>query len=111
MAPQARQREHVHKQRERRQLALAGLGGVEKTVTMSFAGETVAAVPEDDLERETADGRASSVHFLHFPFTRNQSAKFRAPGAKVIVAIGHPEYSHMATMPEDARAVLAKDFD
>ncbi len=98
-------------QRERRQRALARLGGVERTVTMSFAGATVAAVPEDDLERTTADGRASSVHFLHFPITRDQAAKFRAPGAKVILAIGHPEYSHMAVMPEDVRTVLAKDFD
>ena len=98
-------------QRERRQRALARLGEVERTVTMSFAGATVAAVPEDDLERTTADGRASSVHFLHFPITRDQAAKFRAPGAKVILAIGHPEYSHMAVMPEDVRTVLAKDFD
>ncbi len=76
--------------RGRRERVLARLGGVEDTVSMSFAGETVAAAPEADVERSTAEGRASSVHFLHFPFTRVQIAKFRAPGCQVIVGIGHP---------------------
>ena len=98
-------------QRDRRQRALAGLGGVEKTVTMSVAGETIAAVPEDDVERSTEGGRASSVHFLHFPFSPKQVATFRAADAKVVVAIGHPGYAHMAVMPEDVRAALASDFD
>ncbi len=98
-------------QPERRQRVLAGLGGVEETVTMSFAGETITAVPEGDVARSTAEGRASSVHFLHFPFTREQAAKFRAPGAKVVVGIGHPGYGHMAAMPEAVRQALMHDFD
>ncbi len=98
-------------QPERRERVLAGLGGVEGTVTMSFAGETIAAVPEGDVARSTAEGRASSVHFLHFPFTREQAAKFRAPGAKVVVGIGHPGYGHMAAMPEAVRQALMHDFD
>ncbi len=98
-------------QPERRQRVLAGLGGVEGTVTMSFAGETITAVPEGDVARSTAEGRASSVHFLHFPFTREQAAKFRAPGAKVVVGIGHPGYGHMAAMPEAVRQALMHDFD
>ncbi len=98
-------------QRERRQRVLAGLGGVEETVTMSFAGETITAVPEGDVARSTAEGRASSVHFLHFPFTREQAAKFRAPGAKVVVGIGHPGYGHMAAMPEAVRQALMHDLD
>ncbi len=98
-------------QRDRRQRALAGLGGVELTVTMSVAGETIAAVPEDDVERSTDGGRASSVHFLHFPFTPNQVTTFRASDARVVVAIGHPGYAHMAVLPDDVRAALAGDFD
>ena len=98
-------------QPERRERVLAGLGGVEGTVTMSFAGETITAVPEGDVARSTAEGRASSVHFLHFPFTREQAAKFRAPGAKVVVGIGHPGYGHMAAMPEAVRQALMHDFD
>lgn len=90
---------------------LSRLGGVENTVTIGFAGETVAGVPEGDVARSTAEGRASSVHFLHFPFTREQAAKFRAPGAKVVVGIGHPGYGHMAAMPEAVRQALMHDFD
>jgi hypothetical protein len=97
-------------QPERRQQILATLGGVEDTVTMSLAGETIAAVPEGDVERSTAEGRTSSVHFLHFPFAPEQAAKFRAPGAKATVAIGHPRYSHSAAMPEAVRHALSDDF-
>ena len=97
-------------QRERRQQILATLGGVEDTVTMSLAGETIAAVPEGDVERSTAEGRTSSVHFLHFPFAPEQAAKFRAPDAKVTVGIGHPRYSHSAVMPEAVRHALSDDF-
>ncbi len=97
-------------QRERRQQMLATLGGVEDTVTMSLAGETIAAVPEGDVERSTAEGRTSSVHFLHFPFAPEQAARFRAPGAKVTVGIGHPRYGHSAAMPEAVRHALSDDF-
>jgi hypothetical protein len=98
-------------QKERRQQVLAGLGGVEHTVSLKFADETITAAPEDDVERSSAGGRTSSVHFLHFPFTGGTAAKFCAPGTRVVLSIGHPGYSHMAVMPEDVRTALANDFD
>ena len=76
-----------------------------------FAGETVKGVAEDDQERTRADGKASSVHFAHFPFTAAQIAKFRAPGTEVVVGFSHENYGHMAVMSETVRAALAKDFD
>ena len=63
------------------------------------------------MERSTAAGRASSVHFLRFPFTRAQIEMFAKPGADIVVGIGHEKYGHMARMPEAVRAALAKDFD
>jgi len=96
---------------ERRARFLAGLGGVEETVTLAFAGETVAAKPEADVDRTTADGKASSVQFLHFPFSADQIEKFRAPGQQVTLGIGHPKYGHMAVLPDDVRSALAADFD
>lgn len=95
----------------RRARLLASLGGVENTVNLSFDGETVGGVPEADVERTAPDGKASSVQFLHFPFSRAQIEKFRRPGAEVIVGIGHPRYRHLAAMPEAMRAALALDFD
>ena len=97
--------------RERRERLLSRLGGVENAVTIGFAGETVAGVPEGDVARSTEDGRASSVHFLHFPFTVQQIAKFRTPGTRVTAGVDHPQYAHMAVIPEAVRGALAEDFD
>lgn len=89
---------------------LARIGGIENTMFMSFDGETVAAVPEGDLERTREDGKASSVHFVHFKFSQAQIAKFRRPGMQVVLGFKHPNYGHMAVMPELSRAELTKDF-
>ena len=95
----------------RRKTFLSKLGGVEETMTIGFAGETVTGVPEADLDRTTADGKASSVQFVHFPFTDEQVARFRAAGTEVTFGFGHPEYGHMSMLPENVRAELAGDFD
>lgn len=90
---------------------LARLGGVEHTMFLSFAGETVVAKPEEDTERTNEQGKASSVHFVHFPFTDEQVRKFRVPDTQVVVGFKHPQYGHMAVMPDAVRAALAQDFD
>src|SRR5690606_2220488 len=54
-------------EKPRREAFLARLGGIEETAFLEFAGEKVTAVPEADVDRTTADGKASSVQFLHFP--------------------------------------------
>jgi hypothetical protein len=95
----------------RRAQVLDLLGGVEETVTLNFEGEGVAGVAEEDVDRTTADGKASSVQFLHFPFTAPQIETFRAPGTRVTVAITHPGYDHQAGMAEEVRQALAEDFD
>ncbi len=95
----------------RRTRVLAGLGGIEHTMFIRFAGETVKGVAEDDQERTRADGKASSVQFVHFPFTAEQIARFRAPGTEIVVGFNHENYGHMALMPETVRTALAKDFD
>ncbi len=95
----------------RRRKTLAVLGGIERTVTLDFEGETVKAVPEADTERTNAAGKAAAVHFLHFPFTAAQIAKFKKPGIRVLLGIGHREYAHMAILPDAMREALAKDFN
>jgi hypothetical protein len=95
----------------RRGRLLAGLGGVEETVSLEFEGETVRAVAEDDVDRTNAAGKASSVQFLHFPFTDDQAQKFADPDTRVVLVIAHPHYAHMAALPETARQALARDFD
>ena len=95
----------------RRATALAKLGGVEETVTIKIGDQVVTGVPEADIDRTTAAGKASAVQFIHFPFTPEAIAAFREPGAQVLVGFDHPQYGHMAVMPEAVRAALAEDFD
>lgn len=94
----------------RRANFLARLGGIEETVFIEFADETVTGVPEADVDRTTADGKASSVQFVHFPFTDDQVAKFSKAGTQVIIGFRHEQYAHMAIMPDPVRQSLASDF-
>lgn len=95
----------------RRGRLLAQLGGVETSMALLVAGESVAGMPEADLERSSPGGKASSVQFIHFPFTAPQISKFKTPGTQVMFAIRHPAYQHLAVLPEPVRAALAEDFD
>ena len=95
----------------RRARVLAGLGGIEQTAFFQLGASKIPALPEADQDRTTAEGKASSVQFVHFPFTEAQIAAFRQPGAQVILGFSHPAYSHMAVVAEATRAELAGDFD
>ena len=95
---------------------LGRLGGIEETIRLRIrakgAEQIVAAVPERDTERTDAEtGKASSVHFFHFPFSDAQVAAFRAENAEVTLEITHPRYKHAAGLPDAARHSLAADFD
>lgn len=94
----------------RRPIVLAQLTNIDQTVMLEFAGHKIRAVPEDDAERNREDGKTSSVHFLRFPFTAEQIAEFRKPGTRVLLAVEHSHYGHIAVMPEAVRESLAKDF-
>jgi hypothetical protein len=94
----------------RRAAVLGMLGGVENTIQLRVGGEIITAKAEQDLDYTSAEGKASSVQFVHFPFTAAQILAFRAPGAEAVVAITHPQYGHMAVIPEKVRQELIKDF-
>ena len=95
---------------ERRASVLAGLGGVEETACLSLGGKVIFAEAEADVDRTSADGKASSVQFLHFPFSDDDVALFREPLVKVVLAIEHENYSHMTILSEATRAALQGDF-
>jgi len=96
---------------DRRANALAGLGGVENTVSIQLGDDVIMGVPEDDIERTNADGKASSIHFLHFPFSDDQAAFFKRGTGEVLVKIGHEKYGHMAVMPLNICQALGADLD
>ncbi len=90
---------------------LAKLGGVEETIHIAFDGaDKIHALPEADIDRTNAAGKASAIQFLHFPFTEEQVFKFHDPNVQVTLGISHPQYGHMAILSTVGRAALAKDF-
>jgi len=90
---------------------LATIGGVEETMELTVGDETVPGEAERDVDRTTASGKASAVHFVHFPLTEAQVARFRDPAVRVTVGIAHPAYGHVAVLSEAVRRALANDFD
>jgi hypothetical protein len=99
----------------RRANFLARLGGIEETAFIRLndgkSGDiTIKGLPEADQDRTNEEGKASSVQFIHFPFTKDQVALFKRANSQVILGFSHAEYSHMAVMSETVRAELAGDF-
>jgi hypothetical protein len=94
----------------RRKRILDGLGGIEDTAFLRVGAEMIVGVPEADADRTSAEGKASSVQFVHFPFTVDQIAAFSSPDAEVVLGFSHPNYRHMAVMTEAVRAELTTDF-
>ena len=95
----------------RRASVLARLGGIENHVFLDIAGQRIRGEPDPTRENTSPEGKASSVQFLRFPFTDDQIARFKTPGAQAIAGFDHPNYGHMAVLPEPVRAALAEDFD
>jgi hypothetical protein len=94
----------------RRARVLATLGGVENRAFLRIGADTIRGASEEDQERTREDGKASSVQFLRFPFTAPEIAAFRGGAGDVVVGFDHPNYGHMAVMPQAVRQALARDF-
>jgi len=93
-----------------RDRTLLTLGGIEEIVFLEIGPERIAATPTEYEDRTTPDGKTSSVHWLRFSFTPQQSIAFRRGGERVVLGVAHKNYGHMAVLPEAVRAELAKDF-
>ena len=89
---------------------LGKVGGIEEMVFMKINGETVKAVPEEDVDRTSAEGKASSVQFLHFNFTDEQIQKFKSSNVDVELGIDHKEYSHITKLSKENITSLSGDF-
>jgi hypothetical protein len=98
-----------------RRRELARLGYIEEKVSLTIeaGGERrrIEARPEDDEERTTADGKTSAVHFFHFQFDDAAVGLFRSPDARIVLAVDHRNYGHMAVLPADVKEALASDFE
>lgn len=94
----------------RRDKFLRSITWVEKHLYIDVGGEHIIGEAELDVERTKADGKTSSVHFVHFRFTPEQIAKFRDPAVQVMAVVAHENYHHMAMLAPATREALANDF-
>ena len=89
---------------------LGKVGGIEKNIFMKIDNEVVKAIPEDDVERTSAEGKASSVQFIHFRFNDEQIDKIKLGNVSIELGIDHKEYAHTTKLTEDNVKSLSADF-
>ena len=89
---------------------LGKVGGIEETVFMKINGEKIKAVPEEDVDRTSSEGKASSVQFIHFNLTDDQIEKFQSNMSEIELGIDHKEYSHSTKLSKENIASLSTDF-
>mgnify|MGYP000297681640 FL=1 len=89
---------------------LGKVGGIEDKIFMKIDNETVKAVPEDDVDRTSAEGKASSVQFIHFKFNDDQINKIKLGNVSIELGIDHEEYAHTTKLTEDNVKSLSADF-
>ncbi|WP_075521033.1 DUF3501 family protein [Candidatus Pelagibacter communis] len=90
---------------------LGKLGGVEENVFIKIDNDTIYGKPEIDVDRTSAEGKASSVQFIHFEFDQNQISKFKGNNVSIELGIDHKEYSHSTKLSESTIKALSSDFN
>ena len=99
----------------KRERFLSQIGGIETKIYMKIGPETLLARSEEDLEYTTAEGKASSVLFVHFDFTPALKRAFMQQGdpgdtQEVWFGFSHPNYLHAAQLSPALRLELGSDF-
>ena len=89
---------------------LSKVGGIEEKVFIKINGEFIKANPEKDVDRTSAEGKASSVQFIHFKLNDEQIQKFKSDGAEVEIGTNHKEYSHTTKLSLANLSSLSADF-
>ena len=89
---------------------LGKVEGIEGTIYIKINDEIIKAVTEEDVNRTSAEGKASSVQFIHFNFTDDQIEQFQSNSSKIELGIDHKEYSHSTKLTAENIASLSADF-
>ena len=90
---------------------LGKVGGIEEKVFIKIDGEIIKAIPEEDVDRTSSEGKASSVQFIHFKFTDEQIQKFKSNSSEVEIGIDHNEYTHTTKLSSATLNSLSADFN
>ncbi len=87
------------------------IGGIEKKIFIQIQNEKINASAEQDIERTSEEGKASSVHFLHFIFSDDQIKKIKNIDNRIELCIDHEFYNHKTTISTQIINILIKDLD
>jgi len=93
-----------------RAVFLSKVGGIEKKIFMKIDNEVIKAAPEEDVDRTSAEGKASSVQFIHFKFNDDHITKFKSGSVNIELGIDHKEYTHTTKLTENNVKSLSADF-
>ena len=89
---------------------LGKMGGFEEKIEIKIDDIKVEGKAELDGDRTTADGKASSVQFVHFEFNEENINKINKNKDKVSISINHANYKHSSMLNISTVEELTKDF-
>ena len=96
---------------ETRKKILSSLGKVETKIYLGINDDLIYATPEGDIERTDADGKTSSVHFLHFYFNDKQIIEFKKINNEIKFGADHKNYLHSTIISKEVHKSLINDLD
>ena len=89
---------------------LAKMGGFEEQISIKVGDQEIKGKAELDVDRTTADGKASSVQFVHFEFEERAIEIIKNHMENVIISINHNNYKHSSVLNIDTVKELVRDF-
>ena len=89
---------------------LGKMGGFEENLDVIVNNKVIKGNPESDVERTTAEGKASSVQFVHFEFDQETINEFIDTNKDIMITINHNDYKHSTIMSNETKDELSKDF-
>ena len=87
------------------------VGGIEEKTFIQIGEQKIMSRPEQDTDRTSEEGKASSVHFLHFDFTEDLITEFVKVESVVVLGFNHKNYKHFSELSLEVKGELKKDFD
>lgn len=94
----------------RRLTQLNRIGGIEHKTFLQAGGDKIRGIPDPSRENTSPEGKASSVQFFHFKLTPAAIDAFRSPEGQILLGFDHPNYGHIALVPDAVRTALAADL-
>ena len=88
---------------------LKKMGGFEETFNLVVNDNKIDGKAELDVDRTTADGKASSVQFVHFQIDELLVKNFRSLNADVRIS-NHSNYMHSTRLNQEIIKELSYDF-